>query len=169
MHPVKRFLCMLTYINLILLGGYLWMPAFIQDILRASTLLILIIIISQWFSGNITQIYEEFFNSIIPTNRNVTKQHSIFNMLLTMNPIYKHYFVGIFDILLHVGPVILIGLPRYAISVLIAYICIMTWYYFAKEHITMIYIPSIKADKSLLVMTVFAACLFTVLWLNRIT
>ena len=62
------------------------------------------------------------------------------------------------DILFHVVPVRLIGLPMGSHSILIAYGLLITWYSQVRERIGEIYAPSVPADYAMCCTGVAALC-----------
>jgi len=132
----KRLASMYTNLNLGALVFYRWMPEQYKDIMRASTLLILIVVASTWITGDLTTIYIELFDSF---------------STLTISSEYKHMIVFIFDVLIHVVPVFLIGLPKKRHSMMIASLALMTWYGMVRHRIHEIYSPSVPADRGVMI------------------
>jgi len=146
---LMRFASMFTVLNLAALTTYPWLTPALQDILRATSLLILIMVIPMWFSGRLEKIYGDLFDSVI----------SMRSMLKTMSPKYKSAIVGVGDILTHIVPVLILGIPHHAISIVIAYALLLLWYIVNKDRIGEIYVPSVDATRSLQVTTIVVVCL----------
>jgi len=144
MHNIKRLLCMLTLINLGFVFAFRYHPPEIQDVVRATTLLILVVVSSIWFSGNLVCTYGELYDSFIKNN--------------TDTPIKKTIIMVIFDVVVHVLPVILIGLPIHSSSIIIAYGCLLVWYSVFGDKIGEIYVPSIDGKKAVIVAGIFTVC-----------
>ena len=137
---------MYTNLNLCALCFFRWMPNGVKDVFRASTLLILVIAASVWFSGNLLHIYGELvdsFSSEAPRS---------------LPRVVKIEIAALFDFLLHVVPVYLIGLPFSSESLLYAYGLVLTWYAMVRHRIHAIYSPSVDADKGIVVAGLFSVC-----------
>ena len=119
----RRLLSMYTNINLLALLFYPYASEQIRDIMRASTLLILIVAASIW--PNAKTIYPDLFNSFSPGN--------------TVSLSVKYTVVFIFDMVFHVLPVILIGLPHNMISYFFASVILFIWYRLVRHRINEIY------------------------------
>ena len=134
---------MYTNLNLVFVLLFHWLPENIKDIVRASTLLILVVVSTIWFSGDLVRTYGELVDSFIKT-------HSV----QSMPRVVRIGIAATGDILLHVVPVFLIGLPQMGRSFLIAFGLLLSWYATARRHIHAIYAPSIqgaKADRGIMV------------------
>ena len=118
-----RLLSMYTNLNLLALLFYPYASEQIRDIMRASTLLILIVTASIWPNAKI--IYPDLFDSFAPGN--------------TVSLSVKYTVVFIFDMVFHVLPVILIGLPHKLISYFFASVILFIWYRLVKDRICEIY------------------------------
>jgi hypothetical protein len=112
------------------------MPEQLKDIMRASTVLILIVVASTWVTGDLTTIYIELFDSF---------------STIILSTQAKHMIVFIVDVLIHVVPVFLIGLPKKRHSMMIATLVLMTWYGMVRERIHEIYSPSVPADRGVMI------------------
>jgi hypothetical protein len=115
-----------------------------KDILRASTFIILIVIGTVWVTSDIGVIYTALFDSYMP-HTTVSSQH-------------KQYIVCAADILFHIGPVILIGLPQHAASMGIAYLLFLTWLLFFYDKIQYIYAPGIRVWYPFMSVTIIVLC-----------
>jgi hypothetical protein len=129
---------MYTTLNVIaLLLFYQHASEYVRDIMRASTLLILVVVATSVWSRPFS-IYKALFDSVASP----AYQASI--------PLYTKYgIVFIFDMLFHVVPLLVIGLPHYDISMLIACGILLVWYAIARRRIHEIYTPIISADGSI--------------------
>lgn len=134
-NDIKRLLCMFTIINLGAVLAFPYHPPDIQDVVRATTLLILVVVASIWFSGNIVCAYGELYDSFVENNTDMS--------------IKKNIIVFIADMLLHVVPVIVLGLPHSALSMLIAYGLLLVWYSVFGDKIGEIYAPSVDGDMAI--------------------
>jgi hypothetical protein len=112
------------------------MPEQLKDIMRASTVLILIVVASTWVTGDLTTIYIELFDSF---------------STIILSTQAKHMIVFIVDVLIHVVPVFLIGLPKKRHSMMIATLVLMMWYGMVRERIHEIYSPSVPADRGVMI------------------
>lgn len=133
-HPLKRIACMFTIINLVFVFTFSYYPPDIQDIIRATTLLILVVVISVWLSGNITCVYGELYDSFIDNHDTIIR---------------KHFLVFLADVVLHVVPFIVLGTPHSPLSVIIAYGLLLVWYSTLGDNIGQIYAPSVDGEKAL--------------------
>jgi hypothetical protein len=133
---------MYTNLNLIFVLLIRWLPESIQDIVRASTFLILVVVSTIWFSGDLVRTYGELVDSFISGKR------------FALPRVVRIGIAAAGDILLHVVPVFAIGLPQMGRSFLIAFGLLLTWYATARRHIHAIYAPSIqgkKADRGMMI------------------
>lgn len=133
---------MYTNLNLIFVLLIRWLPESVQDIVRASTFLILVVVSTVWFSGDLVRTYGELVDSFIR------------GQSFALPRVVRIGIAAAGDILLHVVPVFAIGLPQMGRSFLIAFGILSTWYATARRHIHAIYAPSIqgkKADRGILV------------------
>ena len=134
----KRIASMYTHLNLVFVLLFRWLPESVRDVVRASTVLILIVVCSIWLSGDLVQTYGEFADSF-----GVSSQPCMVRIGL----------IAMGDILLHVVPLFVIGLPRTRRSYLLAFGILSAWYVKHRHHIHAIYVPSVqgrKADRGVL-------------------
>jgi hypothetical protein len=86
-----------------------------------------------WVSGNLTELYRQLVDSVdeysLPRDVRVR-------------------LVAFGDILVHVLPVYIIGLPKKGTSFLIAFGIMLTWYMMVRDEIHEIYVPSIQGEKA---------------------
>jgi len=140
----KRLASMYTNLNLSALIFYRWMPEWIRDIMRASTLLIFTVVASVWSTGDMKIVYLELFDSFAP-NVDVSSR-------------LKYRIVFVFDILLHVVPVFLVGLPTTPYSFIIAYCLLLTWFRTVRKRIHEIYSPTVPAERGMFFAGLVACC-----------
>jgi hypothetical protein len=136
---------MYTNLNLIFVLLIRWLPESVQDVVRASTFLILVVVSTIWFSGDLVRTYGELADSFI-------SGQSVHRVALPR--VVRIGIAAAGDFLLHVVPVFAIGLPQMGRSFLIAFGLLSTWYATARRHIHAIYAPSIqgkKADRGIVV------------------
>jgi len=143
MSRMQRLASMYTNLNLCALAVYKWMPEQLKDIIRASTLLILIVVASTWITGDVNTIYTELFDSF--TSCMISAE-------------WKHAIVFAADVLLHVVPVFVVGLPQTRMSLLIGSGLLLTWYSIVRERICQIYSPSVPADRGVCIAITSAFC-----------
>ena len=130
---------MYTNLNLVFVLLFHWLPEDVQDIVRASTLLILVVVSTLWFSGDLVRTYGELVDSF---------------GRFSLPRVVRIGIAATGDFLLHVVPVFILGYPRDSRSFLIAFGLLSSWYATARHRIHAIYAPSIqgkKADRGILV------------------
>lgn len=127
----SRLTSMYTHRNLVFLLLFRWLPAKVQDIVRASTFLILVVVATVWVSGDLLDNYAEFVDSfgVSPSDTAVR-------------------IAAVCDVLIHAVPVLMIGLPRHANSILIAFGILSSWYASARRRISEIYVPNLQGSKA---------------------
>jgi len=141
-----RLIKMYTVINLFFVIFHRQMPDWSQDIIRASTLLILVVVAtSSWFSGNISTIYIEFFDSFFKAAFSDTT---------------KIIIIATIDIIMHTVPLFIMGMPRIPSSFILAYSIMLVWYITFRNKIKTIYVPSVLPERGIIaagVVTVIAS------------
>ena len=141
-----RLFQMYTVINLFFVIFHRRLPEWAQDIIRASTLLILVVVaISSWFSGNISTIYIEFFDSFFKAAFSDTT---------------KIIIIATIDIIIHTVPLFIMGMPRTPSSFIWAYSIMLVWYAVFRDQIKKIYVPSVLPERGIIgagVVTVLAS------------
>ena len=142
---LTRFLSMYTTLNLFaLILFYKDASDTIRDIMRASTFLIAIVVAtSVWI--NPFPIYRTLFDSFAPPEYQAT---------IPLNT--KYGIVFIFDMLFHVIPLVVIGLPHNSTSMLIACTILLVWYGVMRHRIHEIYTSGISTDRSICIAIVTA-------------
>ena len=141
---LTRFLSMYTTLNLlVLILFYQDASDTIHDIMRASTFLIAVVVAtSVWI--NPFPIYRTLFDSFAPKYQATV-------------PLYAKYgIVFIFDMLFHVIPLVIIGLPHNSTSMLIACTILLVWYGVIRHQIHEIYAQEISTDRSICIAIVTA-------------
>jgi hypothetical protein len=128
-----RVASMFSYLNLAFVLIFRCLSADAKDVVRASTFLILVVVATMWVSGNLTELYRQLVDSVdeysLPRDVRVR-------------------LVAFGDILVHVLPVYIIGLPKKGTSFLIAFGIMLTWYMMVRDEIHEIYVPSIQGEKA---------------------
>jgi hypothetical protein len=135
---------MYTNINIcgVLLFPYL--SAFAQDIIRASTLFILVAVATVWFSGNLIEVYHDLIDSFTPDG--IIIPHSI-----------KTGIMIFYDTLFHLMPCLILGLPYHIISLFVAYGIIVIWYIMTRHRLPTIYSPKVSFDRGIIVAGIVGA------------
>ena len=111
-----------------------WLPEPITDIVRASSLLILVVMATLWVKEDMIRIYGEIVDT--------------FFLVQSIPKVVKIEIAFLFDMVLHVGPVLLLGLPTNGVSFLYAASLLGAWYAWARNKIGWIYAPSIQGPKA---------------------
>lgn len=169
MNIYERIASMFTFANICFVMMYPWLSPVLQDIVRGTSFLILIMVSTIWFSGHVQQTYIELFDSFhlqimgdsseiqLEELQNINAIHSAV-LIPNANAIptaIKLSIIGICDILFHVVPCFLIGLPN-AISIIITYMIMVVWYVIKKDKIADIYAPSVNAKRAFIITGVVA-------------
>lgn len=136
MELITRLSLMFTVYNLAALCIFQWSPPWLQELTRANSLLILIAMILVWTSGHIIEVYRELQASI--------------GITLPL-PV-----IAVIDILVHVGPVLLLSMPDDPLYVAAAFALLCTWYVLVRNKIGEIYAPSVPADWAVIGTGLFA-------------
>jgi hypothetical protein len=148
MNLLERFASMFTTLNIAcLLFIYPNAPPAIKDILRGTSLIILLMVATIWFSGSLFEVYDDLFAEF----GEPLAAHLVAEPMKFSQPV-KRTILLIGDILFHVLPGHLIGLPTNPVSVLIAYCITLLWFFLNRDRITTIYSRSVtkkRVEKSL--------------------
>jgi hypothetical protein len=128
-----RLASMYTNWNLMGVVASPWLPEPVTDIIRASSLLILVVMATLWVKEDMIRIYGEVVDTFL---------------IRCLPKVVKIEIAFLFDMVLHVGPVLLLGLPTNAISFLWAAALLGAWYAWARNKIGWIYAPSIQGPKA---------------------
>lgn len=118
-----------------------WLPEPVTDIVRASSLLILVVMATLWVKEDMIRIYGEVVDTFFI--RSLPKV-----ALCALPRVVKIEIAFLFDMVLHVGPVLLLGLPTNSMSYLWAAAILGAWYVWARNKIGEIYAPSIQGAKA---------------------
>ena len=129
---------MYTNINIcgVLLFPYL--PPFVQDVIRASTMFILAAVATVWFSGNVLEVYHDLIDSFTP--RGLMIPDSI-----------KTGIMIFYDILFHIAPFLILGLPHHIISLCVAYGIMVAWFMITRHRLSSIYSSKVSFDRGIVV------------------
>lgn len=134
-NELERIGSMYTNINLIFILLYPYVNAAFQDIIRASTFLIFVAIVIVWLSGNVLLIYEKLYDSFLNAP-SVTHRTKLIIMFML-------------DIILHLVPFLILGVPRHGVSFLFAYGIMLSWYVLVRDRIGSIYVPNLLYDSTM--------------------
>jgi hypothetical protein len=135
---MERLLGMYTNANVCGVLLFPWMPEIIQDIVRASTFLILIAVATVWFSGNLIEVYHDLIESFTPDE------------IVIPNSI-KTGIMIFYDALFHVVPCLILGLPYYVHSIFMAYGMLVVWYLMMRHRLPSIYSPKVSFGRGIAV------------------
>ena len=128
-----RLASMYTNWNLMGVAASPWLPEPVTDIVRASSLLILVVMATLWVKEDMIRIYGEVVDTLF---------------IQSVPRVVKIEIAFLFDMVLHVGPVLLLGLPTNSVSYLWAAAILGAWYAWARNKIGWIYAPSIQGQKA---------------------
>ena len=142
---ITKFLQYFTFVNWILIGLLVFIKEpFYKDIVRGTTMFCFAGVLSVWISCDIREVYRELFDSVFPQ---IDSDAKMFIM-----------FCG--DMLLHVLPFLILGLPLTLLAIAIAYGILLIWYFWIKDRIYLVY-PSCVSNKLAMVLTsLFGALIF---------
>ena len=133
---------MYTNLNICALFAYPWVSERIRDIIRASTFVILITVITIWLTQDMSSLYSRLYDSF---------SHIYLFWLPdiirnTMPPVFKQglFFMG--DALYHIIPPLIVGLPVLSSSIVIASAIFASWYMVFRKQIYKIYTAKIDGD-----------------------
>jgi hypothetical protein len=135
---MERIITMYTNINVCGVLLIPWMPEPMQDVIRASTFLILIAVSTVWFSGNLIEIYHDLINSFTPDG-------------IVLSDSMKTGILFFYDVLFHVIPFLVIGLPHYAYSLFVAYGILVGWFILVRHRLSSIYSPKVSFGRGIVV------------------
>jgi hypothetical protein len=134
-----RLASMYTNWNLVGVAASPWLPEPVKDVVRASSLLILVVMATLWIKEDMIRIYGEVVDTFLP---------KALLFLQRLPRVVKIEIAFLFDMVSHVGPVLLLGLPTNGISYLWAAALLGMWYAWARNKIGWIYAPSIQGQKA---------------------
>lgn len=140
MELLYRTLFKISNINLIsilLLYRHVGEP--IRDVMRANCLIIMMMILYLWSSGNMIHIYDEMYEKI--THHKINDQ-------------FKYVLCVLIDVIFHIVPVLIIGLPKNLSSIFISYMIIMVWFLCFERYLSEIYCETLyKKRRDIIVVT----------------
>lgn len=130
----QRLLSMYTTWNLFGVAAYSKLPAGLQDVVRASSLIVLMVIALVWWTADLGVLYVDLFDSFLPS--------------MPISRSIKIAIVAAMDALTHVVPCLLVGLPQSAVSLMAAFLMVMAWYIgHGRERLHQIYSQFTTADR----------------------
>lgn len=135
---MERFAMMYTNLNMCGVFLFPWMPECVQDVIRASTLLVLVAVATVWFSEDVIEVYHDLIDSFTPDG------------MMIPDSIKTEIAVGC-DILFHIVPCMVLGLPYYIISLFVAYGIMAVWYKMTCHRLSSIYSPKCSFDRGMIV------------------
>jgi hypothetical protein len=142
---ITKFLQYFTFVNWILIGLLVFIKEpFYKDIVRGTTMFCFAGVLSVWISCNIREVYRELFDSVFPQ---IDSDAKMFIM-----------FCG--DMLLHVIPFLILGLPLTHLAIAIAYGILLIWYFWIKDRIYLVYPLCVSNKLSMVLTSLFGALIF---------
>lgn len=114
---------MYTNINMcgVVLFGYL--PEYVKDVIRASSMLILAAVATVWFSGSVLEVYHDLVDSFTPRD--------------VILPDYMKTWIMI------------LGLPHRIISIFVAYGIMVAWFMMTRHDLSSIYSSKVSFDRGM--------------------
>ena len=150
---MERLAMMYTNINMCGVLLFSYMPIFVQDIIRASTLLILVAVSTVWLSGNVLEVYHDLFDSFTPR-------------ILVIPDSIKTGIMVCYDILFHIVPCLILGLPYHIISYFIAYGIMLLWFIMIRNRLSYIYSPKISFKRGIIIAGILG--IIVAIWIGYI-
>lgn len=150
---MERLGLMYTNINVCGVLLFPWMPPAVQDVIRASSLLILAAVATVWFSGNVIEVYHDLIDSFTPSE--VMIPDSI-----------KTKIMIFYDILFHIIPILILGLPYHVMSLFVAYVILVSWYIASRHRLPSIYSSKVSFDRGIIVAGIIGVIM--AMWLGSI-
>lgn len=139
---ISKILQYFTFLNWILIGLLVFIKQpFYKDIVRGTTMFCFAGVLSVWISCDIREVYNELFDSFFPQ---IDSDAKMFIM-----------FCG--DMLLHVIPFLILGLPLTPLAIAIAYGILLVWYFWIKDRIHNVYPLCISSKLSMVLTSLFGA------------
>lgn len=139
---ISKILQYFTFLNWILIGLLVFIKQpFYKDIVRGTTMFCFAGVLSVWISCDIREVYNELFDSFFPQ---IDSDAKMFIM-----------FCG--DMLLHVIPFLILGLPLTPLAIAIAYGILLVWYFWIKDRIHTVYPLCISSKLSMVLTSLFGA------------
>ena len=145
MNLMRRLVSMITVMNITAICFYkLFDIKRIKDVLSATTMIIFLMVYSFWLSADIFQAYEEMLNS--------------FGIHIS-NKTLMYFVCFVVDMIIHVLPLIIVGLPEKKISIIIALVLISIWYVVVHKNVAEIYTPIVGLKLHYTMMFVYCCVL----------
>ena len=142
---ITQFLQYFTFVNWILMGLLVFIKQpFYKDIVRGTTMFCFAGVLSVWISCDIREVYNELFDSFFPQIDSDAKMCIM--------------FCG--DMLLHVIPFLILGLPLTPLAIAIAYGILLVWYFWIKDRIHTVYPLCISSKLAMVLTSLFGALIF---------
>ena len=142
---ISKILQYFTFLNWILIGLLVFIKQpFYKDIVRGTTMFCFAGVLSVWISCDIREVYNELFDSFFPQ---IDSDAKMFIM-----------FCG--DMLLHVIPFLILGLPLTPLAIAIAYGILLAWYFWIKDRIYIVYPSCVSSKLSMGLTSLFGALIF---------
>lgn len=142
---ISKILQYFTFLNWILIGLLVFIKEpFYKDIVRGTTMFCFAGVLSVWISCDIREVYNELFDSFFPQ---IDSDVKMFIM-----------FCG--DMLLHVIPFLILGLPLTPLAIAIAYGILLVWYFWIKDRIHTIYPSCVSNELAMVLTSLFGALIF---------
>lgn len=142
---ISKILQYFTFLNWILIGLLVFIKQpFYKDIVRGTTMFCFAGVLSVWISCDIREVYNELFDSFFPQ---IDSDAKMFIM-----------FCG--DMLLHVIPFLILGLPLTPLAIAIAYGILLVWYFWIKDRIHNVYPLCISSKLAMVLTSLFGALIF---------
>lgn len=129
---------MYTNVNICGVLLFPYMPTCIQDVIRASTMFILAAVATVWFSGNVLEVYHDLIDSFTPRG------------LMLPDSIKTGIMIS-YDILFHIVPFMILGLPQHIISLFVAYGIMVVWFMITRHRLSYIYSSKVSFDRGMVV------------------
>jgi hypothetical protein len=148
---MEKFIIIYTHMNLCAVFLFPWMSKSVQDVIRASTFLILVAVATVWLSGNLIEVYHDLIDSFIPYGD-------------TLSNSVKTGMMIVYDALFHVVPCLILGLPYHVHSLFIAYGILVSWFVLMRHKLPSIYSPKVSFDRGIVVAGIVA--LVVAVWLS---
>ena len=142
---ISKILQYFTFLNWILIGLLVFIKQpFYKDIVRGTTMFCFAGVLSVWISCDIHEVYRIIYDSVFPQ---IDSDAKMFIM-----------FCG--DMLLHVIPFLILGLPLTPLAIAIAYGILLAWYFWIKDRIYIVYPSCVSSKLSMGLTSLFGALIF---------
>lgn len=142
---LSEYLQYFTFVNWILMGLLIFIKEpFYKDIVRGTTMFCFAGVLSVWLSCDIREVYRIIYDSVYPQ--------------IDFNAKMFIMFCG--DMLLHVAPFLILGLPLTPLAIVIAYGILLTWYFWIKDRIHIVYPSCVSNELAMVLTSLFGALIF---------